>query len=381
MKNLFIRVKKRLLSTSDTPIEGHALKRINNLSGFITGMIRKGSSHLPDIGSGLPQDIDAQSKTVAAKRFVEHKKVSFKLHFLPFLTAFLQGILASTYFHHGFVLAIDGSQIGKDNAALMVSLIWGNRSIPICWLVKSGGKGHFKNEDHIKVAQQALQVLLPLLPAGIPVTLLGDGEFDSIDLQKLCLKNDWNYVLRTACNTILYEQGERFQARDIQLSPLQDCFSIPQVEFTADRFKYVHFVCWHDVTKYEKPIYLISNLLCDGAIIELYNQRYAIECLFKDLKSTRFNLHKTRLKKPKEVFNLIIIAALAFILLTVIAIQYDQKKWRKKVQRVRKDQKVLSFFTFACKLIDYFLDYDIHFSFSFHFSKNSKSNAKTVFIE
>jgi len=50
------------------------------------------------------------------------------------------------------------------------------------------------------------------------------------------------------------------------------------------------------------------------------------------------------LKQACEVSNLIIIAALAFILLTVLAIQYDKPKWRKKVQRVRKDRKVLSFF-------------------------------------
>lgn len=123
--------------------------------------------------------------------------------------------------------------------------------------------------------------------------------------------------------------------------------------------------------RHEEPIYLISNLLCSGEIIELYDQRYSIECLFKDLKSTSFNLHKTRLKKPEEVFNLIIIAALAFILLTVLAIQYDQPKWRKKVQRVRKDRKVLSFFTFALKLIDYFLANELSFKFSFQFSKNS----------
>jgi DMSO/TMAO reductase YedYZ heme-binding membrane subunit len=76
------------------------------------------------------------------------------------------------------------------------------------------------------------------------------------------------------------------------------------------------------------------------------------------------------LKKPEEIHNLLIIAALAFIILTLLAIQYDQPFWRKKVQRVRKDRKVLSFFTFAYKLIHYFFDNDIGFNISFQFSKN-----------
>jgi len=64
------------------------------------------------------------------------------------------------------------------------------------------------------------------------------------------------------------------------------------------------------------------------------------------------------------------IAALAFIMLTLLAIRYDSTEWRKKVQRVRKDRKVLSFFTFAFKLLQFLLDNDIPFIFSFLFSKN-----------
>ena len=165
---------------------------------------------------------------------------------------------------------------------------------------------------------------------------------------------------------MIRKEGERFQAKQISANAPQNCTFIPDVEFTEARFKYVNFVCWHDKKRHEEPIFLISNLEHPRDIIELYDQRYSIECLFKDLKSTSFNIHKTRLKKADEVSKLLIIAALAFIL----AIQYDQPQWRKKVQRVRKDQKVLSFFTFAYKLIDYFIEYEVHFEFSFQFSKN-----------
>ena len=291
---------------------------------------------------------------------------------MPYLFFFLQGILAFPAFTNGIVLVIDGSQMGKDNAALMISLVWRKRGIPICWYVKKGGKGHFKAIDHEKVLNDAIGILKTMLPDNICVTVLGDGEFDGIGLQKLCKSVGWNYVLRTACDTVLYENGERFQAKEISPDGSHDCVFISTVEFTEERFKYVSVVCWHNKKRHEDPIFLISNLLCVGEIIELYDQRYSIECLFKDLKSTSFNLHKTRLKKPEQVSNLMIIAALAFILLTIIAIQYDIPKWRKKVQRIRKDQKVLSFFTFAYRLIDYFIEYDI--GFNFQFSKKIDEN-------
>ena len=115
MKKLFSRIQTRLVNLSTKTPEGHALKRINTLSGLISGMIRKGSSHLPDLGSGLPQNINANSKTVAAKRFVENKWIDFDTHYLPYLSAFLKGILAYTQLRQGIILVIDGSQTGKDN--------------------------------------------------------------------------------------------------------------------------------------------------------------------------------------------------------------------------------------------------------------------------
>jgi hypothetical protein len=374
MKRLFTQIQGQLVKLGEQKPQGNALKRINNLSGFISGMIRKGSSHLVAIGSGLPKDINAHSKTIAAKRFVENKWTDFDVHFLPYLLSFLRGILAFTPLVSGIVLVIDGSQIGKDNAALMISLVWRKRGIPICWFVKKGSKGHFKAEDHEEILKCAIEIMRPLLGQNMPVTLLGDGEFDGIGLQKLCLAEAWNYVLRTACNSIFYENKERFEAKGVSPHEGHNCVFIDNVEFTEARFKYVNFVCWHDRNRHEDAIYLISNLICSGEIIEFYDQRYSIECLFKDLKSSSFNLHKTRLKNPEHVSNLIIIAALAFILLTVLAIQYDEPIWRKKVQRVRKDRKVLSFFTFAYRLIDHFIEYNIDFNFSFQFSKNFNYN-------
>jgi hypothetical protein len=371
LKKLFNQIQTRLTSVHATTPEGHALKRIHTLSGLISGMIRKGSSHLPDIGSGIPKNIDARSKTTAAKRFLANKWTDYTCHFLPYLTAFIRGVLCCiTDLSQGITLVIDGSQMGKDNAALMVSLVWQGRGIPICWVVKKGGKGHFKVADHVQVLSEAISIMRPLLPADIPVTVLGDGEFDSIKLQELCLANEWNYVLRTARNTVFFEQGERFQAKAVCPDQTHTIHFMTELEFTAERFATVNFVCWHDHHRHEEPIYLISNLSCPGQIIDYYDQRYSIECLFKDLKSTSFNLHKTRLKDPQELDKLIIIAALAFLLLTVLAIQYDKPQWRKKVQRVRKDRKVLSFFTFAYRLIDFFIDHDVGFCFSFQFSKN-----------
>ena len=118
--------------------------------------------------------------------------MDYESHYLPFLTKFLPAIIAFTPYDKTLELVIDGSQMGKNNAALMISIVWQNRGIPICWFVKKGSKGHFKEEEHVQVLQEAYNVLSPILPEKMPVVLLGDGEFDGIELQKFCLSSSWD---------------------------------------------------------------------------------------------------------------------------------------------------------------------------------------------
>ena len=347
------------------------MKRVNTLSGLIAGMIRKNSCHLADIGSGLPQNIDAYSKEVAAGRFVDNKWTDYETHYLPLLIPFLRAIFAFSDFRSEIRLAIDGSQTGKDHATLMMSMVWRGRGIPLCWLAKKGAKGHFTEKDHLELFERTRKLIQPLLGANMSVTLLGDGEFDGIELQKSCLGCGWNYVLRTACDTLLYGDGERFQPKQVAPAPGEACLFIAHLEFTAQRFRYVNFVCWHDCKKHKNPVFLVSNLDEPMDIIERYDERFSIECLFKDLKSTSFNLHQTRLKEAFAISNLIMVAAAAFIMLLCLGLQSEHSPLRKRVQRLRADRQVLSIFAFACRLIAYLLENDVGFSFSFQFSKNS----------
>ena len=134
--------------------------------------------------------------------------------------------------------------------------------------------------------------------------------------------------------------------------------------------KNVHFVLWHD-PKYDEPIPLVSNLSEPIDIIQAYDKRYSIECLFKDMKSTTFNVHKTRAKDKHAISNLVMLAAFAIVLFTKIALKYENSPHREFIHRVRDDQKINSFITFARDFISYCLEEGITFCFSFQFSMNS----------
>ena len=369
-KRIFRKILQKLLSLYPKGLKGHALKRVKKLAGLITGMLRKKKCTMAAVGSGLPQHITAFSKEKACKNFLDNAWNDYETHYLPYIQQFLPLFIEHACTGSFVYLVIDGSQMGNEHVALMISLVYKNRSIPLCWVVRKGPKGHFTNQMHLDLIEQVYQQLGKCLPADKEVRLLGDGEFDSIELQSFCREVGWDYALRTACNTVMYEQNDRFQPKNLFIPDGIDFLFIPNVDFTKERFKNVNFLYWHD-PKYEEPIPIVSNLPEPEDIMIAYDRRYSIECLFKDLKSTSFQLHKTRLKSAMAISNLIMVAAFAFTLLIKLATRYENKEWRKFIHRIRPDRVVCSIFFFALELLDYFLDEDLNFDF--HFSKFSNN--------
>lgn len=363
-KKLYVKILKKLRSTYCEAPKGHTLRRVKKLAGLICGMILKKRSTMSALGSGLPQYITAHSKEKACKQFLDNAWNDYSTHYLPYIEQYLPLFIEQSASGDSVYFVIDGTQMGNAHIALMVSLVYKNRSIPVNWFVKKGGKGHFTSQMHLDLLRQVYEQVKTLLPKDKSVTLLGDGEFDSIGIQQFCRENGWNYVLRTASNTVMYEGNERFQPKNLEVSVQQSYLFVPEVEFTEQRLKNVNFLYWHD-PKYDQPILLVSNLSEPIDIMNAYDKRYAIECLFKDLKSTSFNLHKTRLSSVLAISNLIMVGALAFTLLIKLATKYENSEIRKFLHRVRPDREVCSIFFFALRLIEFFLEEGAEFNFDF----------------
>jgi hypothetical protein len=73
---------------------------------------------------------------------------------------------------------MDGSVVGRGCLALMLSVVYHGRALPLCWVVR-GKKGHFPETMH----QQLLSQIHSIMPPAATVIFLGDGEFDGTDLQ------------------------------------------------------------------------------------------------------------------------------------------------------------------------------------------------------
>ena len=140
-------------------------------------MIRNKSSHLSDLGKGLLRLITAHSRMKTAKKFVYNTAVNYETYYLPYVKALIEFVIPILPNKYTVELVIDGSQMGKHHAILMVSLVFGKRSIPIGWLVKKGAKGHFSKANHVALVEQVQRDIAEVLPNDRTIILLGDGEF------------------------------------------------------------------------------------------------------------------------------------------------------------------------------------------------------------
>jgi len=126
-------------------------------------------------------------------------------------------------------MAIDGSAAGRNCVTLMVALVYRQRALPIAWTVIEGKKGHFPEEMHVELVRQVQKIV----PQGARVVVLGDGEFDGINLQAVINQWRWGYVVRTAKTAVLNWEDHQFSFDDVAGHVIEgDRFEIPGALFT-----------------------------------------------------------------------------------------------------------------------------------------------------
>jgi hypothetical protein len=342
-------IKNRLEKLHQMSGKAHEA-RFSKLCQLIYSVIKRGKSSLCSLGSGLASESALASREKQVKRFLQSKYTDCETFYLPYAQAFLAGLEKQE-----LILVIDGTDMGKNCASLMVSVVCGKRSIPLVWLVKEGQKGHFSVADHLSLLTQVGH----LLTAEQSVVLLGDGEFDAWELQAYAQSQNWHYVLRTAKNTQIEDaKGDRYRIGECYPEVGQKYVWLEDCLLNQARQGFVNALAWHE-KKYPYPLYLLSNFDWVKDVMDYYRRRFSIETLFGDIKSRGFNGHKTRLKDKQMIHNLLIIICLAYLLCFMIGSNQDAfKHFLAKI--FRKDRMhQYSCFHIGLKIIQYCQDNSI----------------------
>jgi hypothetical protein len=229
--------------------KGHQARHLLTLAAMICGIVGSHQTQLPAIASKAPGNTKRQSRITCFERWLKNKTITVEEYYLPFLQALLQSLPEGP-----LVLVIDGSQVGRNSMALVVSVLYQKRALPLCWLLVSAKKGHVLESLHCELIQKAQQIL----GSSRQVILLGDGEFDGIDLLQTVVAGGWEYVCRTSKNVCLSEEGQSFRFDALCLQP-GDSVEIADVEFTLAKYGPVSVLAvWE--SGYAEPLFLVTNM-------------------------------------------------------------------------------------------------------------------------
>ena len=304
--------------------QGNLARHLHTLAALISGIVGSRRTNLPDVAGKVPDGTKLESRVKKYARWVANADVDFGTFFLPFAAALIASLVLV---QPTLTLVMDGSVVGRGCVALMVSVLYQGRALPLAWVVVKGRKGHFPEDAHVALLGQVHS----LIPSGTPVVFLGDGEFDGTILLGTVQGYGWQYVCRTAKNTILSDAGKEFAFEEVNVE--RGCrISLPEVDFTRQGYGPVHAIAWWD-RDYEEPLYLVTNVEQAEEACDWYRKRFRIETFFSDQKSRGFHLHKSHLSDPKRLFRLMIAACLAYIWIVHVGVLAIRDGWNEVIHR------------------------------------------------
>jgi hypothetical protein len=318
---------------------GHRERHLNTLVAMICGLVGGQSAHLSTMADHAPSEgADQESVMARFRRWLKHDAHTVDGWFLPVAEALL-----ATLAQQPLVLVLDGSVVGRGCVALMLSVVYHGRALPLAWVVVKGEKGHFPQATHCALIAQIQQIM----PPAAEVTVLGDGEFDGTELQAALRQLHWQYVCRTAPNLVMTVYGRQLHIGD--LAPLRgELLAVRPTWMTAEHFGPVSILAIWEAA-YAAPLYLVTNMPDLDAALAVYRKRAHIETFFSDQKSRGFRLHKSHLSDPQRLARLLIAACLAYLWLVYLGVCALRDGWLKQLHR--RDRCDLSLFRLGLRLL------------------------------
>jgi hypothetical protein len=332
-------IKQALLQLYRPQPTGHRARHFNTLVALICGLVGGQRADLPTIADHAPCGRATQASLITRfRRWLKHDDHTIEGWMLPVAQQLLASLASQP-----ILLVMDGSVVGRGCLALMLSVVYHGRALPLAWVVVRGKKGHFPQDTHCALLAEVQAVM----PAQAEVIFLGDGEFDGTELQASLRQYGWQYVCRTAANILVNAFGVELQVGD--LTPERgEAVAVTPAWVTAAQYGPVSGLAIWDAA-YQEPLYLVTNMDDLDQAVALYRKRAHIETFFSDQKSRGFHIHKSHLSNPLRLTRLLIASCLAYLWVIYLGVRALTDEWRRRLHR--QDRCDLSLFRLGLRLL------------------------------
>ena len=322
---------------------GNYARHLQTLAHLVSGVVGSKRSNLPAIASKAPGGTKRESRIKRYSRWLTNERITAQDYYLPYV----QILLSSLPAEGPLVLMIDGSAVGRGCQALVISVLYKKRALPLAWSVVRGKKGALSEQMHRHLVEQ----VAAMLPMGRKVVFLGDGEFNGVELLDLLQRLGWLFVCRIAKNTLLCEEGKWFSLDWLTLQP-GEAVEMADVLFTAREFGPVLVAAvWRRGC--QEPLYLLSNLDFLDEACAWYRKRFTIETFFSDQKSRGFYLSHSHLWEPMRMQQLRIATCLAYLWMVCLGALVVCNGWLPRIHR--RDRCDLSMFQIGLLWVEHCL--------------------------
>ena len=200
----------------------------------------------------------------------------------------------------------------KDNFLILcASIIINNRAVPLYFTMRNYPKR--KNQyNHKKMESAFLKGLKHLLSKKYQYIIVADRGFGNKRFIELCEENDFNYLIRLTSNMKVESRNNIGIINDV-------CKENGKYEVNVLKWS-KNITVYKSSIEAAEPWYLVSNI--DGLNSEkassLYSDRFKIEKCFQDMKSSGFNMEKSKIRKYSKYKKLLALCALAHALLVLL---------------------------------------------------------------
>ena len=205
------------------------------------------------------------------------------------------------------VLAIDPTTLGDDLTALVISVLYRSRAIPIAWHILPGNQpGAF-----IAPLLTLLQTLQPAVPRRLRVLVLADRGLWSPRLYRQIKALRWHPLMRVQRDVRVYLRRGR-QVAAYQLTPQHNQAWVGRAIVHKERARRLWVtvvVLWED--RHAEPWVLLTDLPPQVVGVRWYGLRMWIECGFRDLKHYGWDWEHTRRRDPARVARHWLVLAVA----------------------------------------------------------------------
>lgn len=326
-------------------------KRIANkqelLESQVYGIVHSKSVKQKEIAYYRGRKVDLESRIKQQSRFLEEGSTAFYITYIqPVIERHLKRI---RQYHSKINLIIDSTSLANNCMGIMLSVYDGKQAIPLIWDVYQGRKGHLLASYAVALMERADALLKPFEFEHI--FLFGDGEYSSSEFIQALVQHHWDFLFRIAINdTITFDTSDACSLKHLE----PDVYA-EHVLFNSVKSHRFNVIKIHD-KKHKEPICLLSNCLDGFEMAHEYPKRFAIERLFKNLKSNGFSIHKSKLSLPNKVCNLLSMVVIAF----KFVLSFEQLMIQQAHNGLlfRKDRADLSLFVACYQFLFFTLNAD-----------------------